>query len=272
MPYIFLYVSDLARARRFYEGALALPVAETDASSVKYDCRSVMLALNVLSAPPDSGSLIVLAVADIEDRWRRLQSHGIEPAEAGPGRSQGSHTFTDPDGHRLRITRMEDTAGPRPGTQGQGLPADKAQPGGQARDFLSVTDVLLPAPDLPASQAYYSKALGLSEAASPEPELVSYDAGRFRLSVYAAPAPGRGSTVPPASYVFHADDCEHERSVLQGHGVEMSGLNAGDIGVTAQFRDPAGHDFYLYQPSPEALSWPSGPVYRRIIGAEEHAR
>ena len=43
----------------------------------------------------------------------------------------------------------------------------------------------------------------------------------------------------------------------------------GHIGVIARFHDPDGHAFYLYQPSAEALSWPSGAKIASLAGQGE---
>jgi len=52
---------------------------------------------------------------------------------------------------------------------------------------------------------------------------------------------------------------------LRDRGVEAAAARASVIGVTARILDPGENDFFLYEPSREALSWPSGPIYRRIV-------
>jgi predicted enzyme related to lactoylglutathione lyase len=249
IPYIFLYVAELSGARRFYEDVLGLPVAETDSFSAKYDCGSVMLALNVvtpLAADPEA--MIVFSVPDLNATRQQLESHGVPAASRAAATGLGSDSqevsFADPDGHQLRIVQ-----------------ADVVQ-AGAAAGYL-VTEVRLSAPDLNAVRTHYGEVLALAEIGTSAGQELQYDAGRFRLCIRAGSAPGPGR--PAASYVFHTDDCSREQSALIRRGLEVTAPQSGDIGVTARFLDPAGHDFYLYQPSSEALAWPSGPVYRRII-------
>jgi predicted enzyme related to lactoylglutathione lyase len=255
IPYIFLYVADLDTARQFYEQALALPVAETDPTSVKYDCGSLMLALNITPPPkPDKESLIVLEVPDLDEKWRELAARGIESLEPVGDAAKRSRTFTDPDGHYLRIVEAADGATHRPSQA--------------ARNVLPVIDVLLSVPDPQAARVHYGQVLGLREVSGPHgDEAISYDVGCFRLSIYPGSAGSLDPDAPAASYVFHTDDCERERTALRNRGLAVGPVQVGDIGVISRFRDPAGHDFYLYEPSREALSWPSGPVYQRIIQA-----
>jgi catechol 2,3-dioxygenase-like lactoylglutathione lyase family enzyme len=214
MPYIFLYVADLDRARGYYQDTLGLPVTEYDQVASKYDCGSTILALNrVPGLPPPPAAVIVL--------------------------SHGGDIVADPDGHRFRFA-----------------------PGDPPR----VTDVILPVADLDAVRKFYGEVLGMSEAAPG-----SYLVGDLTLSLREDPggAPRPGAAV--ASYVFHADDCERERAALLQRGVAVGGVDDGDIGRTARFQDPAGYDFYLYEPSAVARTWPSWAAYRRIIGAAEEA-
>jgi predicted enzyme related to lactoylglutathione lyase len=214
MPYIFLYVADLGRARGYYQDTLGLPVAEYDQVASKYDCGTTILAVNQVPAlPPPPAAVIVL--------------------------DTGGDIVTDPDGHRFRIA-----------------------PGEPAR----VTDVVLPVTDLDAVRKFYGEVLDLPEAAPG-----SYLVGDFTLTPCDDPdgAPRSGAAV--ASYVFHADDCERERADLMDRGAAVGGVDDGEIGRTARFQDPSGYDFYLYEPSAVARTWPSWTAYRRIIGAAEEA-
>lgn len=242
MPYIFLYVDDLTRARRFYEDVLALPVAETDDVASKYDCGGVMLALNeVPGTKVATGPVIVLASPD-PDGHRRLTDR-----VDGTRHDDGSFTLSDPDGHRFRFLR----------------PGAEPVAGGPR-----VIDVVLPVADLDDARKHYGQVLGLRESGS----AASYQVGAFTLSLRAEPFGAPPGGAPGASYVFHASDCAHERDLLMARGLDVGPLGEGDIGVTARFVDPAGYDFYLYEPSAQARSWPSWHVYRRIIDGPEEMR
>jgi catechol 2,3-dioxygenase-like lactoylglutathione lyase family enzyme len=245
MSYIFFYVADLARAREFYEKKLALPVTEEDEHSVKYDCGSLMLALNVVPGLQDADRVpsVMMAVTDVDSRKRDLERQGVPTDEL----ERGSFSFSDPDGHRIGVT---------------------AAAAGTAAGPPRIAQVRLSVPDLAAAEEYYRLKLGLVQLARQSEDIaLQYQAGGVRISVTAGPA--RDDPAPPlASYVFHADDCGHEALTLRGRGVEVSEPRASAIGVTARFNDLGGNDFFLYEPSREALSWPSGSVYTRIIQAK----
>jgi catechol 2,3-dioxygenase-like lactoylglutathione lyase family enzyme len=69
--------------------------------------------------------------------------------------------------------------------------------------------------------------------------------------------------------VFLVEDIERSVAGLTGVGVGFdAGVEHSEIGATARFHDPDGHRFFLYQPSPNALTWPSGAKLR---GAERPA-
>jgi catechol 2,3-dioxygenase-like lactoylglutathione lyase family enzyme len=56
------------------------------------------------------------------------------------------------------------------------------------------------------------------------------------------------------------------RAGLEGRGVRMSRTLDYEVGRTADFYDPDGHWFSLYEPSAEALTWPSGEKIRALAG------
>ena len=69
--------------------------------------------------------------------------------------------------------------------------------------------------------------------------------------------------------VFHVTDIEHMVEGLASKGIRFSdGLNRSRIGAIAKFKDPTGHTFYLYEPSVEALSWPSGAKLKQILAEQ----
>jgi predicted enzyme related to lactoylglutathione lyase len=69
--------------------------------------------------------------------------------------------------------------------------------------------------------------------------------------------------------VFHVTEIERVVEGLADRGIQFSdGLSRSRIGAIAKFKDPAGHAFYLYEPSAEALNWPSGTKLQQILAEQ----
>jgi catechol 2,3-dioxygenase-like lactoylglutathione lyase family enzyme len=88
MGYLFIYVSDLARSREFYETKLGLRVIEEDEGCVKFDCGHVILALNRAADFPafgielpvgkDGSADIVFLVEDVWEMRNSLSLRGVQ--------------------------------------------------------------------------------------------------------------------------------------------------------------------------------------------------
>jgi catechol 2,3-dioxygenase-like lactoylglutathione lyase family enzyme len=66
--------------------------------------------------------------------------------------------------------------------------------------------------------------------------------------------------------VFHVTGIEGLVENLTRKGVKFSqGVVRSQIGVIARFEAVTGHAFYLYEPSREALKWPSGAKIQQIL-------
>ena len=82
--YLFVYVTDLARSRHFYEDVLGLEVIATDDESVQYDCGDVILALNLadrygitLPGERDNSTDVVWLVDDLYALRDALAARGV---------------------------------------------------------------------------------------------------------------------------------------------------------------------------------------------------
>jgi predicted enzyme related to lactoylglutathione lyase len=66
--------------------------------------------------------------------------------------------------------------------------------------------------------------------------------------------------------VFYTEDIHSTREKLIERGMIFKSHRVGlsDIGYTVRFTDPSGHNFCLYQPSEESLTWESGPKVMEI--------
>lgn len=126
----FLLVSDVEQSRRFYEGALELPVSETGESSVAYETGTCELKIQAdfepgvmeqfdLAAPPadgrGAGAVHVLGVDEpldsVYDRvTRELDGEAGEPLIEPREVPWGGEMFLvrDPDGYVFEIRRREE--------------------------------------------------------------------------------------------------------------------------------------------------------------------
>lgn len=139
----------------------------------------------------------------------------------------------------------------------------------------------------------YGQRLGLhdleggpcSRASTADEEgVIKYDTGGIILTTHSLetvreeeeiidhPCPPR--TVNPKemrgkAVVFHTPDIETAVKGLADTGIRFErGVVRSSIGAIAEFEDPSGHVFYLYEPSPEALSAPSGAKLEKILATK----
>jgi catechol 2,3-dioxygenase-like lactoylglutathione lyase family enzyme len=121
--------------------------------------------------------------------------------------------------------------------------------------------------NLDRSRGFYEDTLGLRLIAA-EDTSAEYDAGQLLLRI--TPASVRGVALPrrdtTADLTFLVSDIDGVRSALESRAVALSDTLRYQIGATAGFDDPDGHRLSLYEPAPEALTWPSGSKLRAIAG------
>lgn len=147
--------------------------------------------------------------------------------------------------------------------------------------------------DADEASEVYGQRLGLhdleggpcSRASTADEEgVVKYDTGGVILTTHSLetvreeeeiidhPCPPR--TVNPKemhgkAVVFYVPDIEVAVKELSDKGIQFArGITRSGIGAIAEFEDPSRHAFYLYEPSPEALSTPSGAKLARILATQ----
>jgi catechol 2,3-dioxygenase-like lactoylglutathione lyase family enzyme len=94
-----------------------------------------------------------------------------------------------------------------------------------------------------------------------------YSAGHVQLCLLPAAEHGIALQDGPdrsADITFMVDNFARCREVLASRGVQFSRTLEYSIGTTADFYDPDGHWFSLYQPSETAMGWPSGPKLQEL--------
>ena len=129
-----------------------------------------------------------------------------------------------------------------------------------------VVSLILYVEDLSASREFYERRLGL-RAVERDDDSVMYDAGGITLSLNVATRYGvtlAGRHDDASDIVFLVDDLNAMRDALERRGVEFMRRRTYDVGAVTDFYDPNGHRLMLYQPSEEALAWPSGEKLRSV--------
>jgi len=106
-------VTDMARARKFYEGVLGLKVTQepTTVPWIEYDLGNVTLGLGAYGdgwKPSADGAMIALEVDDFEKSVAELKSAGI-PVSFDPMETPICHfaIVRDPDGNAVMIHKRK---------------------------------------------------------------------------------------------------------------------------------------------------------------------
>ena len=112
-------VTDLKRARAFYEGLLGLRVEKTfgegDQLWIEYDIAGATLAISNMGGddwkPNSNGPSVALEVVDFDDAVRQLKEANV-PIKMGPFETAVCRLvlISDPDGNTLCIHRRHDHA------------------------------------------------------------------------------------------------------------------------------------------------------------------
>jgi catechol 2,3-dioxygenase-like lactoylglutathione lyase family enzyme len=134
---------------------------------------------------------------------------------------------------------------------------------------LSLDTIVLFTSDMAASRTFYERTLGLRPLATyaANPYVAMYAAGHVHICLLAAAEHGISLPSKPdrsADITFMVDDFSRCREVLETRGVRFSRTLEYSIGTTADFYDPDGHWFSIYQPSETAMGWPSGPKLQAL--------
>jgi catechol 2,3-dioxygenase-like lactoylglutathione lyase family enzyme len=277
LVYIFAYVRDLRRSRRFYEDKLRLRVVEEDSESVKYSAGGLMIALNEaarygvqLSGDPDDTSLIVFHVDNVDNGVQELTRTGVEFGETLRYEIGATASFYDPDGHCLTLYEpSEEAMSWASGSKLASLIDASGYPAGARGPTLTaspVTYLFLFVRDVEEAAEFYQEKLGLTVLEEdPGAGVVKYDAGSVILSTHliggdAFCAVDVEAALPKTiAAVLMTDDVAGRVAGLTARGVHFDEpLKDSVIGTTARFSDPSGHIWYLYEPSQQALASPSG--------------
>lgn len=117
--------------------------------------------------------------------------------------------------------------------------------------------------DVDKSAAFYTQFLG----AAPISDVKSgpaFDVGRCVLWLKARSGPAPTAKDRTAMMTFLVKDINEASAALRSRGIEVRDILRYEVGATADFRDPDGHSLALYEPSTDAMGWPSGKMLTSI--------
>lgn len=254
-----------------------------------------------LPAPPDRSAGVTFLVDDLEGRRTALEKRGVVFAPTLKDETGASAAFYDPDGRRFSLYEPSEQAMTWPSgvklravsntnggsTTGAASSAPAAPSDGETDDFRldgqNLIYLFLFVRDPKKTFEFYHDILGLRNIEGGPSQhsltmdgdgVVKYDAGGTILATRPVDdAHATEQDLDPAGMwgiapVFHVTNIQQAVRELSSKGVRFSyGPARSEIGSIARFEDPGGHVFYLYEPSVEALDWPSGAKIKQILAA-----
>jgi len=251
---LFVEVTSLKRARTFYEDVLGFAVVENQFNPphhrhgiVKYDAGDTILALNLADASFDASADEPIVTAFSAGPRREAEVYAELQIQEFAAPSDAGGEFRDADGHRFRIQRAQDFA-PWGGPDGMGI-----------------DEIALAVENLRDCCVFYEHSLGLVRLEQSDATCIVFATGnvRIRLTQRRTAGSSRRSAYLP---VFYTPDIQAAARRLERRSVELSHpVRFSDIGGAVRFRDPAGNQFCLYQPSDVSLTWDSGQKLREIM-------
>ncbi|OJF16241.1 VOC family protein [Couchioplanes caeruleus] len=129
-----------------------------------------------------------------------------------------------------------------------------------------LVSLVMYASNVAESADFYHRRLGLPVLPA-EPNEARIGAGGIDLWLRPAGRHGVqlfGRRDDSSDVVFLVEDIEATRTALEGRGIQFERRRSYEIGSVTDFYDPSGHRLMLYQPSPTALGWPSGPKVKEV--------
>lgn len=265
MLYIFFETHNLANQRELLESAIGIPVIEIEPhlphhhhGVIKYDSGGVIISLNLSGAGrfPRDGSDGVVTVFNVHPDWSFMKILTNPTISVS-----GDGLFTDEHGHHFLF---------------QAAPIDNPAP---AR-WPVVEEFRLRVRDIAESVSFYRDVLGLELMAQTE-TTARFATGTVGLALELGERAPDGRRILYDTYllVFYCENIRESFAKLAERGLQFRPprVDFNEVGGTVRFDDPSGHQFCLYEPSKECLTWESGPkvleiAARNAMAAETAAK
>jgi catechol 2,3-dioxygenase-like lactoylglutathione lyase family enzyme len=225
-------VSDIERARRFYEDVLGLAVEIDSGDNIRYRCADGST-MHIFVSPYAGTARSTVAgwgVADIDAAVERLEAQGVEFERytSGPIVTDERGIASFPGGNRVAYFKDPD---------GNGLSIAYApQLTGTPLGAISVA-TRLPAEDLDRAQAWYRDKLGL-EPTEKRPGGLLYRLGATSFVLFASSGKPSGDHTQMA---FDVADIEATVRELERRGVRFEDVDMPGLRTTGKIADVAGN-------------------------------
>lgn len=151
---------------------------------------------------------------------------------------------------------------------------DSTRQRGDGMADTRITSIVAHARDLARTRRFYEEQLGFLPVGA-NGRSVRYAAGNVGLEIRSAAQDGVhvGDGVDESALmVFLVSNIDAMRSTLEARSVEFQPTLRYEIGATAACFDPDGHNITLYEPSADAMTWPSAAKIRAIDAAWSRQR
>lgn len=272
--YLFIFVSDLAQSRSFYEDQNGFNVIEENNHFVKYDAGDVIYVIydakefNVQLVPGtrDNSNLIVFHVDDMDAMYNVVLAKGLNPSKPIRYEVGATSVFADPDGHRLTIYE--------PSKESQSWPSglkirqilQNNTEGAIKREMIpfgqhKLIYLFLFVRDYDEALNFYHHQLGLTIVEEERAVgVVKYDVGGYILTTHVEGADKRtmpvNKEIPKSSaIVFFVSDIQDAYDRLAKKDISFEGdIFQNATGKLVKFQDPNGHLFYLCEPSFDSMN------------------
>lgn len=253
----------------------------------------------------DNSTDIVFLVDDIEAVRAGLEARGVRFLPTDHYQVGAIADFYDPDGHWLTLYEPSEEAmgwpsGERIAAVKSKRPTANVKIAGPTLAGAELIYIFLFVPDANAAEAFYHGLLGVEDleggpcskaTSGDEDGVIKYDTGGVMMTTHFFVDSGRNSDRAPEGEEPDEHACpprELDASRMKGaapayHVADVAAtvarlsreqpdfqpvITRSPVGVIATCDDPAGHRFFLYQPSREAMDSPSGKKLADILAAD----
>jgi catechol 2,3-dioxygenase-like lactoylglutathione lyase family enzyme len=136
-------------------------------------------------------------------------------------------------------------------------------------DNAPICYVFLYVRDLGQSRQQFEDKLGFDPIES-DADAVKYRAGQTMLALNLAEGFGIDLSQPRTQslIVFHSYDVTAAAKSLRERSVEIGDIDRYEIGATVEVKNFEQHGLMLYEPSADALTWPSAAKIREVMGVD----
>lgn len=259
--YIFLDVTQLSHQRCLFEDILSLRIIEQEPhfphhqhGVIKYDAGDTILSLNIANSKFDRSDLdgIITVFSTFQLDQIKTALHKICCTSS----VESKEIFRDQDNHQYLLRPIMNNTSRVQNTLKM-----------PEKSHTYIQELHLNSRSMIQSLNFYRDILGLKQL-NRDKKTATFTTGNINLVIYDFYSLNNQIPIRNGGYltVFHVWNIHTTYYELSKRGLEFqTPIGFSEIGGTAKFLDPTGHQFCLYEPSRECLSWSSGSKVKEII-------